>query len=34
MRLLIPLGLYAVALIARLVAATEVPFPTTEPSAF
>lgn len=34
MRYLIPLGLYAIALIVRLVAAIEVPFPTTEPSAF
>ncbi|MEX1296914.1 MAG: glycosyltransferase family 39 protein [Candidatus Limnocylindrales bacterium] len=34
MRYLIPLGLYALALIVRLVAATEMPFPTTEPSAY
>lgn len=34
MRYLIPLGLYAFALIVRLVAAVEMPFPTTEPSAY
>ncbi len=34
MRLLIPLGLYALALVVRLLAATELPFPTTEPSAY
>ena len=34
MRYLIPLGLYAIALLVRLLAATEVPFPTTEPSAY
>ena len=34
MRYLIPLGLYAVALVVRLVAAIELPFPAAEPSAF
>ena len=34
MRLLIPLGLYALALMVRLVAATELPFPTTESAAY
>ena len=34
MRWLIPVGLYLLALVVRLVAATEMPFPTTEPSAY
>ena len=34
MRWLIPLGLYLLALVVRLLAATEIPFPTTEPSAY
>ena len=33
-RLLIPLGLYLLALVVRLLAASELPFPTTEPSAY
>ena len=31
---LVPLGLYALALVLRLLAAWELPFPTTEPSAY
>jgi hypothetical protein len=34
MRWLIPLGLYLLALVVRVLAATEIPFPTTEPSAY
>lgn len=34
MSLLIPAGLYLVALLIRLVAAEQIPFPTTEPSAY
>ncbi|MGD8485972.1 MAG: hypothetical protein PVH07_04965 [Chloroflexota bacterium] len=34
MRLLLPLALYALALAVRLLAATELPFPTTESSAY
>ena len=34
MRLLIPLGLYLLALAIRIVAAGELPFPTTEPAAY
>ena len=34
MRWLIPLGLYLLAIVVRLLAATEIPFPTTEPSAY
>lgn len=34
MRWLIPLGLYLLALILRLLVANEIPFPTTEPSAY
>jgi hypothetical protein len=33
-RLAVPLGLYLLALALRLLAATEVPFPTTEPAAY
>lgn len=34
MRWLIPLGIYLLALVVRLIATTEVPFPTTESSAY
>lgn len=34
MRWLIPLGLYLLAVVIRLLAASEIPFPTTEPSAY
>ncbi len=34
MRWLIPFGLYLVALVVRLLAATEIPFPSAEPSAY
>jgi hypothetical protein len=34
MNILLPLGLYLLALLIRLVAAEQIPFPTTEPSAY